>query len=151
MHFVGSYSTCISKCTVRKTVKYSSTLSSNSSPEGLHCERHAPTALTPGETRYPFYRRLGWSHGHSGRVRKISPPPGFDPRTVRPVASHYTDCRRKGIWLLYHVFPQVVSRSGWNNHTFCEFVFPFVSYNKPTCSCSVSGPVVASWGLSAVI
>jgi hypothetical protein len=27
----------------------------------------------------------------SGRVRKISPPPGFDPRTVQPVASHYTD------------------------------------------------------------
>jgi hypothetical protein len=27
----------------------------------------------------------------SGRVQKISPPPGFDPRTVRAVASHYTD------------------------------------------------------------
>jgi hypothetical protein len=24
-------------------------------------------------------------------VRKISPPPGFDPRTVQPVASRYTD------------------------------------------------------------
>jgi hypothetical protein len=30
--------------------------------------------------------------GRSGRVRKISPPPGFDPRTVQPVASRYTDC-----------------------------------------------------------
>ena len=29
--------------------------------------------------------------GPSGRVRKISPPPGFDPRTVQPVASRYTD------------------------------------------------------------
>jgi hypothetical protein len=27
----------------------------------------------------------------SGQVRKISPPPGFDPRTVQPVASRYTD------------------------------------------------------------
>jgi hypothetical protein len=27
----------------------------------------------------------------SGRVRKISPTPGFDPRTVQPVASRYTD------------------------------------------------------------
>jgi hypothetical protein len=26
-----------------------------------------------------------------GRVRKISPSPGFDPRTVQPVASRYTD------------------------------------------------------------
>jgi hypothetical protein len=27
----------------------------------------------------------------SGRVRKISPPLGFDPRIVQPVASRYTD------------------------------------------------------------
>ena len=26
-----------------------------------------------------------------GQARKISPPPGFDPRTVQPVASPYTD------------------------------------------------------------
>jgi hypothetical protein len=26
------------------------------------------------------------------RCGKSSPPPGFDPRTVQPVASHYTDC-----------------------------------------------------------
>ena len=29
--------------------------------------------------------------GRSGRVRKISAPPGFHPRTVQPVASRYTD------------------------------------------------------------
>ena len=28
----------------------------------------------------------------SGRVQKISPPPGFDLRTVQPVASRYTNC-----------------------------------------------------------
>jgi hypothetical protein len=28
----------------------------------------------------------------SRRVRKISPPPGFDPLTVQPVKSRYTDC-----------------------------------------------------------
>jgi hypothetical protein len=42
-------------------------------------------------TRYPFYRRLGGSRGRSGRVRKISHPPGFDPWTVQPVPSRYTD------------------------------------------------------------
>ena len=98
---------CISKCTVRKTVKNSSTLSLSSSLDGLHCQRHAPAALPPGETRYPFYRRLGWPQFRSGRVREILPPPGFDPRTVHHVASHYTDCPRKGIWLLYHVLRQV--------------------------------------------
>ena len=54
-------------------------------------QRHAPAALPPGKTRYPPYRRLGGPQGRSGRMRKISPPPGFDPRTVHPVASRYTD------------------------------------------------------------
>jgi hypothetical protein len=40
---------------------------------------------------YPLYRRLGGPQGRSGRVRKISPPPGFVSRTVQPVASSYTD------------------------------------------------------------
>ena len=54
-------------------------------------QRHAPAALPPGKSRYPLYRRLGGPQGRSGRVRKISPPPGIDPRTVQPVASRYTD------------------------------------------------------------
>ena len=47
--------------------------------------------LPPVKTRYPLYRRLGGSQGRSGQVRKISHPLGFDPRTVQPVASRYTD------------------------------------------------------------
>jgi hypothetical protein len=54
-------------------------------------QRHAPAALPPGKTRYLLYRRLGGHQGRYGRVRKISPPPGFDPRTVKRVASRYTD------------------------------------------------------------
>jgi hypothetical protein len=34
-----------------------------------------------------LYRRLGGPQGRSGQVRKTSPPPGFDPRTIQPVAS----------------------------------------------------------------
>ena len=55
-------------------------------------QRHAPAALPPGkETRYPFYRRLGGPQGRSRWVRKISPPPGLDPRTGQLVVSRYTD------------------------------------------------------------
>ena len=54
-------------------------------------QRHVPAALPPGKTRYPLYRRLGGSQGRSGRMRKILPPPGFDPRTVQLVESRYTD------------------------------------------------------------
>jgi hypothetical protein len=46
----------------------------------------------PGNTLYPLYRRLDGPQGRSGRVRKISPPPGFDPWTVQPVASRVYTC-----------------------------------------------------------
>jgi len=52
-------------------------------------------SLSPGKTRYALYRRLGGAQGRSGHVRKISPPPGFNPRTVQPVASRYTDYELK--------------------------------------------------------
>ena len=48
-------------------------------------------SLPPGKTRHPLYRRLGGSQGRSGQVRKILPPPGFDPRNVQPLASCYAD------------------------------------------------------------
>ena len=44
-------------------------------------------SLLPGKTRYPLYRRLGGPQGRSGQVQKISPPPGFDPRTVQSGSS----------------------------------------------------------------
>ena len=53
--------------------------------------RHAAAALTPGKTRYPLYRSLGGPQSRSGRVWKISPTPGCDPRTFEPVARRYTD------------------------------------------------------------
>jgi hypothetical protein len=50
-------------------------------------QRHTLAALPPGKNRYP------------GRVRKISPPPGFDPRTVQHVASPYTNWAIPAHWL----------------------------------------------------
>ena len=58
---------------------------------GVEGQHHAPAALPPGKTRYLLHRRLGGPQGRSGRVRKISLTPGFDPRTVQPEASRYTD------------------------------------------------------------
>ena len=58
---------------------------------GVGGQRHAPAALPPGKTRYPLYRRLGGHQGWSGEVRKISPPTGFHPWTILPIASRYTD------------------------------------------------------------
>ena len=48
-------------------------------------------SLSPGKTRCPLYRRMIGPQGRSGQVRKISPLPRFDSRTVQAVASRYTD------------------------------------------------------------
>ena len=58
---------------------------------GVGGQRHAPAALPRGNTQYQLHRRPVGPQGRSGRVRKISPPPGFDPLTVRPLASRYTE------------------------------------------------------------
>jgi hypothetical protein len=52
---------------------------------------HPGSSLPPGKNRYPLYTGLGGPRGRSGQVRKILPTPGFDPRTVQPLASRYTD------------------------------------------------------------
>ena len=62
----------------------SSTLSLTSAPDGVGDQCH----------NWPLYsqeRRLGGPHSQSGRVQKISPPQGFNPRTIQPVASCYTN------------------------------------------------------------
>ena len=59
---------------------------------GLGEQAPRPGRLYPrGKTLYVLYMRLGGPQGRSGQVRKISPPPGFDPQTIQPVASRYID------------------------------------------------------------
>ena len=59
---------------------------------GVSGQHHAPAALPPGE-RHGTHCTGGWV-GHRAGLDgggKSRPPPGFDPRTVQPVASRYTD------------------------------------------------------------
>ena len=99
---------------------HSSTLPSTSALGGVSGQRHAPADLSPGKTRYPFYRRLSGPHSRSGRVRKNSSQPGFDPRTVQPLASSYTDCAipaLKGLPL--HTFTAVTIRRQARSEDLC--------------------------------
>ena len=52
-------------------------------------QRHAPATLPPGN---PGTHCTVGAQGRSGRVRKISPPPVFEPQSVQPVASRNTNC-----------------------------------------------------------
>jgi hypothetical protein len=47
----------------------------------------------------------------SGQVRKISPPPGFDPQTVQPVGGRYTDYATRPTKNLFKMYvPAVTAR-----------------------------------------
>ena len=54
-------------------------------------QRNSPAALPPGKTRCQLCRRTGKPQDRSGRLRKMSTPPGFDPRTSQLVVSRYID------------------------------------------------------------
>jgi len=92
---------------------------------GLGGQRHVQTALPPGKTRYPLYRRLGGPEGRSGQVWKISPPQGFNPRAVQPVASVCTDWAIPDMstWdqklLLLHGFQDARSRNAAKQANHC--------------------------------
>ena len=71
---------------------YSSTLPSTSALDAAGGQRHAPAALLPGKDPVPIVQEAWWAvrAGLDG-CRKSRPPPEFDPRTLQPVASRYTD------------------------------------------------------------
>ena len=60
----------------------SCTLSLTLALEGVGGQSHGPAALPPVKDPVPFVWEAGWT---PELVRKISPPPGFDSRTVQPV------------------------------------------------------------------
>jgi hypothetical protein len=64
---------------------------------------------------------LGGPQDRSGRVRKISFPPGHDPRTVQPVVSRYTDW---ATWptCLYHTFTNTIipRLMSFGTYVFCH-------------------------------
>ena len=65
---------------------------------GVGSQRHVPATLPPGMTRYPLSRRLDGPQGPVSRDAELSPPPGLDTRSIRFVASRYTDyyVKKKG-------------------------------------------------------
>ena len=74
----------------QKRSRYSFTLSLNCAlDEGGWSTPHLGH-FTLGKDPVPMYRRLDWSQSRSGWVRKISPPPGWDSRTVQRVSSRCT-------------------------------------------------------------
>jgi len=47
--------------------------------------------LTPRKDPVPIVQEAGWAPGPAWTGAENLAPPGFDPRTVQPVGSRYTD------------------------------------------------------------
>jgi hypothetical protein len=66
--------------------KYSPTISLTSALDWGRRLTPRPGHFTPGKDLVPNVQEAGWPPGSFWTVRKTSPSPGFDPRTVQPVA-----------------------------------------------------------------
>ena len=62
--------------------------------------------FTPGKDPVPIVQEAGWVPGQVWTgAEKSHPPPGFDHRTVQPVASRYTNyATRKLLWQTRRIF-----------------------------------------------
>ena len=55
-------------------------------------QRHAQAAFTPGKDLVPIVQEAGLAPGPVWIGAENLATPGFDPRTVQPIGSCYTDC-----------------------------------------------------------
>ena len=60
------------------------------------------------------------------RCGKSRPPPGFDPRTVQPVASRYTDYATRPTERVYNVLKRATNAVWF-------YEFNFIVWRPPTC------------------
>ena len=54
-------------------------------------QRYAPASLTPGKDPVPILQEYVWASGPDWTGAENLAATGFDPRTVQPVGSRYTD------------------------------------------------------------
>ena len=58
--------------------------------------------FTPGKDPVPIVQEAGWALGPVWTgAENLTPPPGFNPRTVQPVPSCYTDYATRPISGMY--------------------------------------------------
>ena len=61
---------------------------------GVSGQLHAPTALPPGKASVPIVQEA-WRNPRPFRMgvgrENLLPSPGFEPQTIEPISSRYTD------------------------------------------------------------
>jgi hypothetical protein len=77
-----------------------------------------PGRFTRKKDPVPIVQEAWWAQGRSGRVEKFWSPPGFDSRTVQPVASRYTDWATRPTYhtVLWHILIRYSQEiTNWQN------------------------------------
>ena len=72
---------------------------------GVSGQRYASAPLSPGKRPGA---QTGWTQGWSGRVRKISPTPGFDPRTFQHRDESLYQLSYRSPWLILICEPRLI-------------------------------------------
>jgi len=103
----------------------------------------SPGRFTPRKDSVPIYGRRGGPQGRSGRVRKISPPPEFDTRTVQTVQGRYTDWTIPAPTVLpLHIIKSSVYICRFNSPSVLRSrVIMGTSYRRGQCSYEVGNTI----------
>ena len=100
--------------------------------------------FTPGKDPVPILQEAEWAPGPVWTgAENLAPPPGFDPRTVQPVASRYADWAIVAhiVIVLIHYFSIYISFSGFTYTIFYaqnSFIEAFTKFRKATVSLAMS-------------
>ena len=66
----------------------------------MGCQRHTLATFTPKKDPVPIVQEAEWAPGPGWIGAENLAPPGFDPRTIQLVGSHYTDYANRPTELL---------------------------------------------------
>jgi hypothetical protein len=85
-----------------------------------------PRPLYPPGKRPGTHCTGGWLGARDGldECGKISPPPGFDPRTVQPVTSRYTD----------YAIPAHTNGQKCTNYYYYYYYYYYLKVGKMSCN-----------------
>jgi len=72
-----------------------------------------PGRFTPGKDPVPIVQEAGWAPGPVWTGAENLAPTGFDPRTVQPVVSYYTDYATRPTDVYLYPFFNLSARCGW--------------------------------------
>ena len=97
---------------------------------GVGGQRHSPAALPPGKDPVLIVQEAGLAAGPVWTGQEnLAPPPGFDPRTVQPVASRNAD------WVTRPIHQLLLSLKTFNRKSLFLWCNPILISKSTSTKC----------------